>query len=191
MWLSTRSATHWHRLKANQLAFGLQKANTRAGCVVLWLSMIASGETPTYGVKRLFGSFIWPDSAGEPWLLRSYDYKRRANRVIMCIVIQLVLLSVTCMVSLVSFPGCQISAFCRAPRCLIHIHKIPFSTWFWRYVKHMLGRLSGHQTQALCVCMYVWDRGAWHNSGGIWWPAMRTCCSGTHSIESHNSLEIF
>lgn len=36
-----------------------------AGYVVAWLSMIASSETPTYGVKRLFGSFIQSDTADE------------------------------------------------------------------------------------------------------------------------------
>lgn len=35
------------------------------GFVVVWLSMIASSETPTYGVKRLFGSFIHSDTTDE------------------------------------------------------------------------------------------------------------------------------
>lgn len=42
------------------------ESGARAGFVVVWLSVIASSETPTYDVKRLFGSFIWPDTADEP-----------------------------------------------------------------------------------------------------------------------------
>lgn len=41
------------------------ESDARAGLVVVWLSMIASSETPTYGVKRLFGSVIRPDTADE------------------------------------------------------------------------------------------------------------------------------
>lgn len=49
------------------------ESNARAGFVVPWLSMIASSETPTYGVKRVFGSVIWPDTADELLLLKSHD----------------------------------------------------------------------------------------------------------------------
>lgn len=41
------------------------ESDARTGFVVVWLSMIASSETPTYGAKRLFGSFIRPDTADE------------------------------------------------------------------------------------------------------------------------------
>ncbi len=41
------------------------ESNALAGFVVVWLSMIASSETPTYGVKRLFDSFVQSDTADE------------------------------------------------------------------------------------------------------------------------------
>lgn len=41
------------------------ESDARAGFVVAWLSVIASTETPTYGVKRLFGSVIRPDTTDE------------------------------------------------------------------------------------------------------------------------------
>ena len=41
-----------------------EESNAQAGLVMSLLT-IESIETPTYGIKRLFGSLVWPATADE------------------------------------------------------------------------------------------------------------------------------